>query len=199
MKLCWPAPERNRQPILEVLRRVLPARGVVLEVASGTGQHAAYFAQHLPGLVWQPSDVAAENLASISAWVLEAGLDNLREPLRLDVCSSDWNVGSVAAIFNANMIHITPWECCVGLIDAAQRHLVAGGVLVLYGPYRVDGQHTSASNAQFDASLKARDPRWGVRDCEAVAVLAEAAGLRFEERIAMPANNQTLVFRRAGS
>jgi SAM-dependent methyltransferase len=196
VKQCWPAPERNKGPILEVLRRVLPARGVALEIASGSGQHAAYFAAQLPELVWQPSDVDEVNLASIRSWVAEAAGSNLRAPLELDVCASDWGVGLVDAVFNANMIHISPWECCAGLIAGAGRHLAPDGVLVMYGPYRVGGAHTAKSNADFDASLKARDARWGVRDCEAVAALALEEGLALEERVEMPANNQVLVFRR---
>ena len=117
-KQCWPAPERNKRPILEVLARVFPAHGTALEISSGSGQHAAYFAAQLPQLIWQPTDVDASNLASISAWVSEAALPNLRTPLTLDVCAADWGVGTVDAIFNANMIHIAPWECCVGLIAA---------------------------------------------------------------------------------
>lgn len=195
-KATWPAPERNKAPILEVLRRVLPEAGTLLELASGSGQHAAYFAENLPALRYLPSDVDPENLASIRAWVHEARLSNLAEPLELDVTRESWGVGQVEAIFNANMIHIAPWECAIGLISGASRHLRAGGVLVLYGPFRIAGEHTSPSNAAFDEGLRARDPRWGVRDLEAVVALAEKAGLRFVERVAMPANNQTLVFTR---
>ena len=196
MKQVWPAAERNKQPILEVLRRVLPAEGTVLEVASGTGQHAAFFASQLPGLTFQPSDIDDENLASIRAWVDEARLSNLRPPLKLDVTQPDWGVGTFEAIFNANMIHIAPWACCVGLVAGAGRHLAPAGVLVMYGPFRVGGTHTAPSNAEFDASLKTRDPRWGVRDSEAVTALAEEAGLKLQERVPMPANNQTLIFTR---
>jgi SAM-dependent methyltransferase len=195
-KQSWPAPERNKRPILDVLRDVLPAQGSMLEISSGSGQHAAYFAAELPHCVWQPSDVDKANLASIRAWVDDVALPNLRAPLTLDVCATDWNVGQVDAIFNANMIHIAPWACCEGLIAGAARHLKPGGVLVMYGPYRVAGAHTAQSNAEFDASLRARDARWGVRDYEAVVALAAHAGLRAEQRIAMPANNQTLIFRR---
>jgi SAM-dependent methyltransferase len=196
-KATWSAPERNKLPILEVLSRVLPKTGTLLEVASGSGQHAAFFAEKLPGLRYLPSDVDPENLASIRAWVHEARLPNLAEPLELDATSEDWRVGQVDAIFNANMIHIAPWECALGLISGAGRHLRPGGVLVLYGPFRIGDEHTAPSNAAFDEGLRARDPRWGVRDLEAVVVLAEKAGLVFVERVAMPANNQTLVFSRA--
>jgi SAM-dependent methyltransferase len=198
MKQTWPAPERNKQPILDVLRRVLPERGDVLEIASGTGQHSVFFAEQLPMLSWQPSDLDPDNLTSIEAWVTEAQRDNLRKPVRIDVCDGDWNVGTrsstVSAIFCANMIHIAPWECTLGLIEGASRHLAQGGRFVLYGPFTIGGEHTADSNATFDASLKARDPRWGVRDSDVVIALAEKAGLRFLERIPMPANNQTLVF-----
>jgi SAM-dependent methyltransferase len=184
---------------LEVLRRVLPAEGVLLELASGSGQHAAFFARELPGLSIQPSDVDAENLASIHAWVDEAGCPNLRPPLALDVLQADWGVGTVDAIFNANMIHIAPWACCEALLAGAGRHLRPGGALVLYGPFRLQGRHTSESNASFDAGLRARDERWGVRDAEQVIALAATRGLQFGECVAMPANNQILVFTRAGA
>lgn len=196
MKQNWPAPERNKQPILEVLERVLPSSGRLLEIASGSGQHAAFFAAKLPGLEFQPSDVDTDNLASVRAWVEEAGLPNLRPPIALDVCSPDWGVGQVDAIYNANMVHISPIECCEGLMAGAGRHLRSGGALVMYGPFRLAGAHTADSNARFDADLRARDPRWGVRDVEALQALGEPAGLVLEERVPMPANNQCLVFRR---
>ena len=138
-----------------------------------------------------------ENLASIADWVREAQLPNLLAPRALDVTSADWDVPSVQAIFNANMLHIAPWECAVALFAGVRRHLVEAGVLVLYGPYRIHGAHTAPSNESFDASLRARDARSGVRDLEAVIELAEGAGLRFTERVEMPANNQTLVFVRS--
>jgi hypothetical protein len=197
MKLCWPAPERNKGPILEVLARVLPSTGRVLELSSGSGQHAAHFARHLPHLRWLPSDVADENLVSIRDWVREAALPNLCEPRRIDVRAGEWGVARVDAIFNANMLHIAPWECGVGLLRGAGRYLVSGGVLVLYGPFRIEGAHTAPSNEAFDADLRARDPRWGVRDVTDVVAQAERAGLAFVERVSMPANNQILVFRRS--
>jgi SAM-dependent methyltransferase len=191
-----PATDRNRQPILEVLARVLPPQGIVLELASGTGQHAAYFAAALPGLIWQPSDLDPEGFASISAWAASAGVANVRPPIRLDATQEPWPVDTVDAVFNANMIHISPWPVCVGLMRGAGSHLAPGGVLVLYGPFRVAGAHTAPSNAAFDADLRQRDPAWGVRDLEAVIEAAATSGLVFEERVPMPANNQTLVFRR---
>ena len=196
MKQTWAAPERNKQPILDVLRRVLPERGTMLEVASGSGQHAAFFAAELPNWIWQPSDVDATNLASISAWCTEAALPNLRSPIRLDVGDRAWNVADVDAIYCANMIHIAPWQCCIDLIAGAGRELASRGLFILYGPFRINGEHTSDSNAAFDQSLKERDPSWGVRDLDAVTELAARAGLKFVDRTAMPANNQTVVFQR---
>jgi hypothetical protein len=194
-KLCWPAPERNKEPILAVLTRVLPAVGTVLEIASGSGQHAVHFASHLPQLTFLPSDLDPANLESIVAWVDGAKLANLRAPRSIDVCSTDWGVGRVAAIFCANMLHIAPWHCARGLFQGASRHLEVPGVLVLYGPYRIGGRHTAPSNAAFDADLRERDASWGVRDLEAVTEAARDAGLTFDERVEMPANNQILVFR----
>lgn len=196
MKQTWAAPERNRQPILDVLTRVLPPSGALLEIASGSGQHAAFMAEHLPSWIWTPSDISEENLASTSAWVADSGLPNLRSPIRVDVRDDDWNVATVDAVFCANMIHIAPWECSVALVRGAARHLRSNGLLLLYGPFRIDGQHTSDSNRSFDESLKARDASWGVRDLNEVTALAEASQFAFVERVAMPANNQLVVYRR---
>jgi SAM-dependent methyltransferase len=198
MKQIWAAPERNKRPILEVLRRVLPESGTLLEISSGTGQHAAYFARELARIAVCPSDVDPSNLSSIAAFVEEEGLPNLRAPRRIDVLEEDWGVGRVDAIFNANLIHIAPWECAEGLIRGAARHLRPEGVFVLYGPFKLEGAHTAESNAAFDADLRSRDARFGVRDAETVIERAAQAGLSFVERVAMPANNQTLVFRSAG-
>ncbi len=198
MKQTWPAPERNKQPILDVLRRMLPATGTVLELSSGSGQHAAYFAEQLPNLTWQPSDIDSENLASTRAWVQDANLTNLRAPLRIDVCEADWGVETVDAIFNANMIHIAPWASAEGLLRGAGRHLVPDGVLILYGPFRISGKHSAESNARFDEDLRRRNAAWGVRDIDDVLALAGREDLRFAERIEMPANNQILVFIRPG-
>jgi SAM-dependent methyltransferase len=195
MKQHWPAPERNKEPILALLRRVLPERGTVLEIASGSGQHAAFFARELPALTFQPSDVDEENLRSIEAWVAEEKRANLLPPRRIDVTAPDWAIDSVDAVFNANMIHIAPWVCCEGLMRGVGRYLKTQGVFVLYGPFRLQGAHTSESNERFDQGLRARDPSWGVRDAEAVIALAAAEALTFVERVAMPANNQCLVFR----
>jgi SAM-dependent methyltransferase len=194
MKQCWAAPERNLGPILDVLARVLPRAGRVLELASGSGQHAVHLARALPALTWLPSDIDDEHLASIRAWVRAAALPNLLPPARIDACAQDWAVGAVDAVFSANLLHIAPWECGVGLLRGAGRHLAPGGVLVLYGPFRVGAVHAAPSNEAFDADLRARDARWGVRDLEAVEEEALRAGLALAERVAMPANNQTLVF-----
>lgn len=197
-KLTWPAAERNKQPILEVLQRALPKTGTLLEIASGTGQHAVHFAAHLPALTYQPSDVDDTNLASITAWRSEAKLPNLLEPLRLDVCEDPWPVGQVQAMYNANMVHIAPWECAIALLRGAGEHLTRDGVLVLYGPFRLGGAHTAPSNQTFDEDLRRRDPRFGVRDLEDVVARAAERGLQLDERVEMPANNQSLVFRRRG-
>jgi SAM-dependent methyltransferase len=197
VKQAWPAAERNKTPILEVLGRVLPPTGTLLEIASGTGQHAAHFAEHLSGWVIQPSDIDSENLESIEAWVADARLPNLRRPFRLDVLAADWGVGLVDAVYCANMIHIAPPACTAGLVAGAGRHLNGGGHFVLYGPFRMGGEHTAPSNAAFDADLRARNPAFGVRDLEDVQSGAAAAGLTLIERVAMPANNWTLIFERA--
>jgi hypothetical protein len=190
-----PATLRNRAPILEVLHRVLPPTGVLLEVASGSGEHAVHFAAALPDWIFQPSDVDPSALASIAAWIDETGLPNVRPPLRLDVTSESWPVEPVQAVFSANLVHIAPPEAARGLMAGASRHLVAGGILVVYGPFRVGGVHTAPSNEAFDADLQARDAAWGVRDLEWLQELGAGSGLALEQRVDMPANNQTLIFR----
>ena len=195
-RLSAPAAERNAAPILEVLRGALPAHGTVLEIASGTGQHAAYFAAALPGITWQPSDADARARDSISAWRAHTGLANLREPLDLDVCREPWPIDAVDAIVCINMIHIAPWEAAQALMKGAGARVASGGVLVLYGPYRRSGAHTAPSNEAFDADLRARNPAWGVRDMEAIETLAQAQGFVCEARVAMPANNFSVVFRK---
>ena len=190
-----PAAERNKGPIADVLAKHLPASGVVLEVASGTGQHVAHFGERFGQLEWQPSDVTDANFDSIRAWCAAVGASNVREPVLLDACWRQWPAAEVAAVINSNMIHISPWETCLGLLAGAARILQPGGLLYLYGPYKVGGEHTAESNARFDASLQARHPDWGVRDLEAVVAAAEQEGLRFIERVAMPANNLSVIFR----
>ncbi len=193
-----PATTRNRDPILAVLRRLLSFPGLVLEVSSGTGQHGAYFATALPHLEWQPSEYDPDAFDSIEAWAADARERGARilPPVRLDASAASWPVERADAIFNANMIHISPWEVGLGLLTGAARVLSPQGLLVLYGPYKIAGAHTAESNAAFDASLRGRDPRWGVRDLEDVQAAAAEAGLAFVERVPMPANNQIVVFRR---
>lgn len=191
-----PAAERNRAPILEQLQRLLPARGLLLEVASGTGQHAAFCSAGLPGWQWQPTDFEARNLLSIDAWC--AGLPQVRPALPLDVTADPWPgvPAQVDAMFCANMIHVSPWAACAGLMRGAARHLGPAGLLVTYGPYLEDDVPTSPGNLAFDADLRARDPAWGLRRLEEVQAVAGQAGLRLRERVAMPANNLLLAWSR---
>jgi len=190
-----PATARNREPIREVLARELPRQGTVLEIASGSGEHATYFARAFPELAWQPSDGSEAALASIAAWRAEAQLPNLRAPVALDVTAASWPVTHADAILCINMIHIAPWEATLGLFAGAARVLPAGALLYLYGPYRFGGAFTADSNAEFDRSLRSRDPRWGVRDVDELEAAARPHGFVLRETIAMPANNHSLVFR----
>jgi SAM-dependent methyltransferase len=209
------AAERNRQPILDVLRRVLPPSGRALEIASGSGQHVSWFARHLPAWTWQPTEYAAASLPSIAAWSVLAAddlaespsanaaagpLPNILAPLQLDVCASDWPVaGAFDAITCANMIHASPPATLPGLMQGAGRHLAPGGRLVTYGPYLLDDEPLTASNVEFDAWLQSRDPSWGIRRLADVLARARDAGLCLRERVAMPANNLMLVFEREGA
>ena len=190
------ATDRNRDPILDVLRRVLPPTGVVLEIASGTGEHVAYFARALPDLRWQPSDASPAHLESIRAWAAASGADNIAPAVLLDVERQPWPITHADAILNINMIHIAPWSATEALFQGAARLLPPSGVLNMYGPFKRDGQHTAESNQRFDERLRGDDPRWGVRDLVDVEAVASAAGFRPAEIIAMPANNLSLVFRR---
>jgi hypothetical protein len=196
MRRSAPATQRNREPIAAVLREVLPERGSLLEIASGTGEHAVHFARLFPDLLWQPTDPDPEALASIRAWRAEAGSANLLEPVRLDASAETWPVVSADAMLCVNMVHISPWAATEGLMKGAERLLPEGCPLVLYGPYRRAGTATAPSNEAFDRSLKARNPDWGLRDLEAVEAEAAGHGLRLERLVEMPANNLTLVFRR---
>jgi hypothetical protein len=196
MKRTAPASLRNREPIREVLARHLPDSGTVLMLAEGSGEHAVYFARSFAGLTWQPTDVDPGALASIATWRDETALGNLLAPLRLDVTDPHWPVARAEAITCINMVHISPWEASLGLFAGAARTLPAGGLLYLYGPYRLDGQFTAPSNAEFDASLRARDSRWGVRDVRDLE--RAASGFALHEVIEMPANNHSLIFRRLG-
>ncbi len=191
-----PATARNREPLLAVLERYVPEGARVLEIAAGSGEHACFFAERLPVAEWQPTDADAESRASIDAWRGHSGVARVAPALELDVTASAWPVSRADVVLCVNMIHISPWEATLGLMRGAGEVLPGGGVLVLYGPYRRFGSHTAPSNADFDASLRARDPRWGVRDLEAVAEAASAALLSLTEVVAMPANNFSVVFRR---
>jgi hypothetical protein len=191
-----PAALRNREPIAQVLRDWLPARGLVLEIASGTGEHAVYFAERFPHLEWQPSDVHADALASIQAWKEALPLSNLRAPIRLDASSPDWEIGQADALLSINMVHISPWSSALGLIDGAAGILPRGGPLILYGPWLEADVEPVASNLAFDADLKLRDPEWGLRKVEDFAAAAARQGIVLDRRQPMPANNLMLLFRR---
>jgi hypothetical protein len=195
-RLYFPHVARNREPILEVLRRVLPRQGLVLEIASGGGEHAAYFAENLPGVLWQPTDANAEMFESIAAHRATAGVANLLTPLHLDVTSAQWPLERADAMVCCNMIHIAPWAATEGLIAGAGRTLARGAPLYLYGPYKIDGRHTAPSNQDFDTRLRGQNPLWGVRDLADVTNLAKRHGLDLGETVPMPANNLSVIFRR---
>jgi SAM-dependent methyltransferase len=188
---------RNRDPILDVLKRVLPPRGLVLEIASGSGEHAAFFAAQLPALSWRPTDPDSQALASIAAHRAASDAANLLPPLQLDVTARVWPVERADAVMCCNMIHIAPWSACEGLIAGAQRILPAGGILYLYGPYKIDGRHTAPSNQDFDGYLRAQDAAWGIRDLADVTALAKRHDLALVETVSMPANNFSFIFRRS--
>ena len=195
-----PATQRNREPILEILTKVLPPNSNVLEVASGTGEHAVFFASQLKSCRWIPSDINPLSMESIIAWKNFRSEDNLDIPLLIDVTEHDW-VQQVAnqkidAIVNINMIHISSWLACLGLMAGAEQILPPGGILYLYGPYKRKGEHTAPSNANFDRSLRDRNTQWGIRDLEAVIEVAAAANLRLQKVIEMPANNLSVIFSR---
>lgn len=190
--------ERNRDPILAELRRVLPEAGLVLEIASGTGQHVIHFSNALPRLTWQPSEADATLRRSVEAWIAKEAPANVCMPVDLDVLRLPWPVTQADAVLCINMIHVAPWAATQALLDGAKRILPAGGVLFLYGPYRRFGRHTAPSNAAFDEQLRRSDPEWGLRDLEAVTELARAAGFRLGDVVDMPSNNFSVVFRREG-
>jgi hypothetical protein len=192
-----PAAQRNREPIAEVLSEWLPDSGLVLEVASGTGEHAVWFAERFPGLQWQPSDAHPDALASIAAWQQGAGLPNVRPPIVIDASNpAGWPIERADAVLNINMAHISPWPASLGLIAGASRILPQGAPLILYGPWLKDDIETAPSNNAFDADLKARDPEWGLRRVEDLAEAAEAEGFQLIETRGMPANNLMLLFAR---
>ena len=190
-----PAALRNREPIAEVLRDWLPQSGLVLEVASGTGEHVVYFADAFPHLDWQPSDTHPDALASIAAWREESGLPNVRAPIRIDASSPDWPIDQADAALNINMAHISPWSASLGLISGAARVLPPGGSLILYGPWLKNDIETVPSNLAFDADLKLRDPDWGLRKVEDFAAAAANQGFDLSDTRGMPANNLMLLFR----
>jgi SAM-dependent methyltransferase len=191
-----PATQRNRGPILELLRGVLPARGLVLEIASGTGEHVVHFARELPGLTFQPSDPEPSARDSIAAWTTTENLTNIRPPMEIDAATTPWPVEAADAIVCVNMIHISPWASTLGLMRGAAAILPAGAPLFLYGPYFRADVPTAPSNLEFDADLKRRNPAWGLRDLAAVAEVARAAGFSAPVVTEMPANNLGVVYRR---
>jgi SAM-dependent methyltransferase len=194
--------ERNREPILRVLRSCFADRRKVLEIGSGTGQHAVTFASELPAVTWWPTDLNDNHLRSIAAWRTHARLDNVKPPVRLDASQNDWRLAALGlpssfiAIFCANVIHISPWAVAEGLFAGAARHLAADGRLFLYGPFKRDGQHNAPSNAAFDESLRRQNPEWGVRDIAELRTLAAANQLRLAQISEMPSNNAVLTFKR---
>ncbi|MGF1494181.1 MAG: DUF938 domain-containing protein [Microcoleaceae cyanobacterium] len=201
-----PATDRNCQPILEVLEKFLPPSGTVLEVASGTGQHSVFFAPQLQPRHWLSSDPDPQNRASIIAWTTHEPCNTLHGPVDLDARLSDWPLSTVksldlkahpiTAIVNINMIHISPWAACLGLISGAKRVLSTGGILYLYGPFKRGGEHTAPSNQAFDQSLQLQNPEWGVRDLDEVTAVAQAAGFGLVNVVQMPANNLSVIFQR---
>ncbi|WP_124970690.1 DUF938 domain-containing protein [Aphanothece sacrum] len=195
-----PATQRNREPILEVLLRILPPQGNILEVSSGTGEHAIFFAPALSLRHWIPSDPNPIAGESIEAWRNDSPSDNLHSPLNINAEDSIWEVEKQAikidAIVNINMIHIAPWSACLGLMAGAKRILSTGGILYLYGPYKQGGKHTAPSNLSFDESLQSQNPQWGVRNLEDVIKVAEQEGLKLQEIVSMPANNLSVIFQK---
>lgn len=195
-----PATQRNRKPILEILTKILSDQSNVLEIASGTGEHAVFFASHLNSCHWIPSDINYLSRESIIAWKNSVGINNLDTPLIIDVTEDQWIEKlagfKIDAIVNINMIHIAPWVACLSLMNGAGKILPPGGILYLYGPYKRNGKHTAPSNANFDRSLRDRNDQWGVRDLEAVIEAASLAKLRLRQVIEMPANNLSVIFSR---
>ena len=200
-RMFSPSAARNVGPILAILRQVLPTHGVVLEIGCGTGEHAVHFAEAMPNLTWLPSDPDSDARASTLSWIKYTGLSNVLPPLDVDVSAKEWSVEQTApldAIVSLNMVHIAPWEASLGLFAGAGRLLCAGGLLILYGPFMRNGTHNAPSNAAFDASLKERNPTWGLRDIADVERVADSSGLSLRETFEMPANNMSLVFCKSG-
>jgi Protein of unknown function (DUF938) len=193
-RLYAPATERNRKAILSVLKSILPMQGKVLEIASGTGEHITFWAPYFPNITWQPSDPDPMHLASIEGWIAQLPAANILPPIQIDVTNQTWSIDSVEVILCVNMIHIAPWEACLGILQGAQSLLSKGGLLYLYGPFKQQGKHTAPSNEAFDLSLRAQDPSWGVRDLEAVIDSAQKHDLHVQQVIPMPDNNLSVVF-----
>jgi hypothetical protein len=191
-----PAAVRNRDFILDVLRDLLPMTGVILEIASGSGEHVVHFARNFPSLVFQPSDPEPEALLSVAAWVKAAQVTNVRAPIVLDASQSPWPIASADGIICINMVHISPWDATVGLITGAAAILPPGSPLYLYGPYKRKEFATAPSNEAFNRNLRDRNPAWGLRDLEAVAAIAQSVGFSIPAVTEMPANNLSVVFRR---
>jgi hypothetical protein len=191
-----PATVRNRDFILDVLREVLPTTGVILEIASGSGEHVVHFARNLPSLVFQPSDPEPDALLSVAAWMKAAEVTNVRTPIVLDASQPRWPIASADGIICINMVHISPWDATIGLITGAAATLPPGSPLYLYGPYKRKGFATAPSNEAFDRNLRDRNPIWGLRDLEAIAAIAQSAGFSIPDITEMPANNLSIVFRR---
>ncbi len=195
-----PATQRNREPILEVLLRVLPASGNILEIASGTGEHSLFFAPAFSPRQWIPSDPNPIARNSIEAWRQESLIDNIQPPLNINAENSSWGIETqnlnITTIVNINMIHISPWKACLGLMEGANRILPSRGILYLYGPYKQGGKHTAQSNESFDQYLRSENPEWGVRNLEYVIKVAEEKGLIFQEKVEMPANNLSVIFQK---
>ncbi len=192
-----PATLRNREPILAVLQRILPPDGLILELNSGTGEHAAYMGPRLAPRRWQPSDIDEAACTSIAAYITESDADNLLPPLNIDTTIDTWPINEAMAVISINMIHIAPWEACLGLLDGAERLLTSGeGILYLYGPFKRDGAHSAPSNQSFDQSLRSQDSRWGVRDLDDVVFEAGERGLELSEIIEMPSNNLSVIFKK---
>ncbi|MDJ0846463.1 DUF938 domain-containing protein [Crocosphaera sp.] len=200
LKQYAPATQRNREPILEVLLRVLPSSGNILELASGTGEHSLFFAPAFSPRLWIPSDPNPIARDSIEAWRQESLIDNIQSPLNINVEDDRWVIETeklnITTIININMIHISPWNACLGLMEGAKRILPSGGILYLYGPYKQEGKHTAPSNKSFDQSLRSQNPEWGVRNLEDVVKVAEDKGFILQEKIEMPANNLSVIFKK---
>jgi len=191
-----PACERNKDAILEVLQDVMPASGTILEIACGPGQHAVHFAAGFPDVQWQPSDIDPTSIASTLAWRAETGVPNLLDPVILDATATEWPLERADGIICCNMIHISPWEVTLGLLDGAARILPENGILYTYGPYKVGGKHTAPSNEAFDQSLRSQNPSWGVRNLDDVALEARRRGLHLIKTIKMPANNFSVIYKK---